>query len=345
MKITGELLKSERVNKGLTVLQVAQALKLSSKIISSIESGDQSQLPAKTFVRGFVKSYAEFLKLNPDVVLRQYQEEMGTTSPLPKIPPPNPSSPENFRSTKPSPKHTSQNYSQTKSVTSASIKQQNLEEQNLNNKIIMFLFGAVALVIVIISGNRIFNNEPPTVIPTETEASNVIIPSYDSSAPEATSSTAAASNADVAAQNGVSSTGAADNSGVAATGPALNNTNAASVSATTTASTTGTPAGKDVSGVAAQTPAPAVVEDDMPASAGKPIELIIESKKEVELFYAKGNTKVFKSIKLIPNKVQILRSDSGLHLKSSDGGAFKIIANGVDMGNAGPNNKPVKLSF
>jgi cytoskeleton protein RodZ len=103
-------------------------------------------LPAKTFVRGFVRSYAEFLKINPEIVLRQFQEEMGTTSPLPKVPPPPPAVPgESIKASKPALRQTSQNYSQTKSVTSASIKQQNLEEQNLNNKIIMFLFGAVVL--------------------------------------------------------------------------------------------------------------------------------------------------------------------------------------------------------
>ncbi|MCC2679303.1 MAG: hypothetical protein K0R29_1879, partial [Pseudobdellovibrio sp.] len=178
MRITGELLKSERLSQGLSVQHVAASLKLSVKIINAIEAGDGSQLPAKTFVRGFVRSYAEFLKLNPDVVLRQFQEEMGTTSPLPKVPPPPPSSPgESIKGAKPSLRQTSQNYTHTKSVTSASIKQQNMEEQNLNNKIIMFLFGAVVLVVLIIAGTR-----PPVV---ESDSANVIIPSYDSTEPSA----------------------------------------------------------------------------------------------------------------------------------------------------------------
>lgn len=315
MKITGELLKSERLTQGLSVQHVAASLKLSTKIINAIEAGDRSQLPAKTFVRGFVRSYAEFLKLNPEVVLRQFQEEMGSTSPLPKVPPPPPSNAgETFKATKPSPRQTSQNYTQTKSVTSASIKQQNLEEQNLNNKIIMFLFGAVVLVVLIIAGTRLLQTEP-TIPVVESDAANVIIPSYDTSDPTASATSDAPPLAPVAV-----------------------------VSPTTTATlqdvVSGTPA---VSNTIVQQP---ITEDEiLPASAGKPIELILEAKKDIEVQYAKGNTNTFKSLKLIANKVQIIRSSTGLHLKATDGGAFKITANGVDKGNAGPANKPVKLTF
>ena len=77
MKITGELLKAERVKKDISIADVAGSLKLSSRIITAIESGDIADLPAKTFIRGFVKSYAQFLKLDSDLILRQFLEEMG----------------------------------------------------------------------------------------------------------------------------------------------------------------------------------------------------------------------------------------------------------------------------
>jgi len=317
MRITGELLKSERLSQGLSVQHVAASLKLSVKIINAIEAGDGSQLPAKTFVRGFVRSYAEFLKLNPEVVLRQFQEEMGTTSPLPKVPPPPPSSPgESIKGAKPALRQTSQNYTHTKSVTSASIKQQNMEEQNLNNKIIMFLFGAVVLVVLIIAGTRLFQTEPaPTVV--ESDASNVIIPSYDSTEPAASATTEAQPLAPAAEAS-------------------------ATVTATFTEVVSGTSAAA-VSSTASQQP---VTQDEiLPQSPGKPIELILEPKKDIEIQYAKGNTGNFKTLKLVANKVQILRSTSGLHLKAADGSAFKITVNGLDKGNAGAANKPVKLTF
>lgn len=312
MRITGELLKSERVNQGLSVQNVSNALKLTSKIINAIEAGNTADLPAKTFVRGFVKSYAEFLKLDSDVVLRQFQEEMGSTIPLPKVPPPMPSeSGEYIRAAKPVPRQTSQNYSQTKAATTASIKQQNLEEQHLNNKILMVLIGAIVLVVVIVVGNKIFGTSDEPVMPSaqvaDSETTNVIIPSFE--------------NIDPA------------------------NIEASTTSATTTTSTSATTA-VNTSSTDATASAPMLMADeDISPSAAKPVELLIEPKKDIEIYFAKGNSKNFKPLKLYANKLQIIRSPTGLHLKANDGGAFKIVVNGVDLGNAGPNNKPVKLSF
>ncbi|MGZ3690102.1 MAG: hypothetical protein ACXVAX_01280, partial [Pseudobdellovibrio sp.] len=116
----------------------------------------------------------------------------------------------------------------------------------------------------------------------------------------------------------------------------------ASATKTATATPAATPASP---AVADNSVVPVSPEDDLSPSPGKPVELILEAKKAVEIYYAKGNTKVFKSLKLEPNKIQIIRSAGGLHLKASDGGLFKISVNGVDIGNAGPNNKPVKLTF
>ncbi len=85
MKITGELLKSERIKLKLSQQDIAFSLKLSPRTVNAIEEGDTDSLPSKTFVRGFVKSYAEMLKLDPVMVLSQFQEEMGTTRPISKV--------------------------------------------------------------------------------------------------------------------------------------------------------------------------------------------------------------------------------------------------------------------
>ena len=314
MRITGELLKSERVNQGLTVQNVSQALKLTTKIINAIEAGNTSDLPAKTFVRGFVKSYAEFLKLDCDVVLRQFQEEMGSTIPLPKVPPPMPSeSGEYIRAPKPVPRQTSQNYSQTKAAASASIKQQNLEEQHLNNKILMVLISAIVLVAVIVIGNKLFDSHDEVVVPSsqvaDSESTNVIIPSFESIDPAQLESSVSSTTVSATSSAAVSST-------------------------TTTASNSSDASGSMV-----------LADEEISPSQSKPIELILEPKKDIEIYFAKGNSKNFKPLKLTANKIQIIRSPTGLHIKASDGGAFKVVANGVDLGNAGPNNKPVKLSF
>ena len=37
----------------------------------------RKRFPSKTFLKGFLRAYAVFLKIDPEMVLRSYQEEMG----------------------------------------------------------------------------------------------------------------------------------------------------------------------------------------------------------------------------------------------------------------------------
>lgn len=81
MKKTGEFLKKAREDKGLSIHEIGLSLKINPKILKQIEEGDKDNLPAKTFLRGFVQSYALFLKVDPNEVLRIFSDEMGTTKP------------------------------------------------------------------------------------------------------------------------------------------------------------------------------------------------------------------------------------------------------------------------
>ncbi len=85
MKKTGALLRKVREEKGLSLHEIGLSLKINPKILKQIEDGEQNNLPAKTFLRGFVQSYSIFLKLDSDEVLRIFSEEMGSTKPK-KIP-------------------------------------------------------------------------------------------------------------------------------------------------------------------------------------------------------------------------------------------------------------------
>lgn len=308
MKITGELLKAERLSQNLSVNDVAQALKLTQKVINSIEAGDSDALPAKTFVRGFVKSYAELLKLDSSVVLRQFQEEMGSTNPMPKVPPPSPGATpvppapapqakEQIKSPRPSLKQTSQNFSDN----TAARKAQNLNPDNTKSILIM-IGGALALILVLVISNH-------------------IIESLKNSG----ATPAPASTAEVTA------------------GPPEVPTPITPPSADTTVSVENTV--QAVAAEAAAPPAPNVPEAGFEKSSEKPVEILLEARKDVELFYAKGNSRQFNSLRLSANQVQVLRSKVGLYLKAADGGAFRISVNGIDQGLAGSPNKEVKLSF
>lgn len=79
MKKTGQLLKETREKQGISINAVSAATKIGVKVLESIEAGDLSELPPKTFVRGFVQTYAMFLKIDVKQVMDMFQEEVGTT--------------------------------------------------------------------------------------------------------------------------------------------------------------------------------------------------------------------------------------------------------------------------
>ncbi len=65
----GALLGAARQASGLTIDAVAQQLKLAPRQVRALEEGDYSHLPGRTFVRGFIRSYARLVRLDPDDVL------------------------------------------------------------------------------------------------------------------------------------------------------------------------------------------------------------------------------------------------------------------------------------
>jgi cytoskeleton protein RodZ len=60
----GVSLKETRTEKGLTVIQVSEALFLKKSVIEAIEAGDWNSLPHTVYVKGYVKEYAAFLGLD-----------------------------------------------------------------------------------------------------------------------------------------------------------------------------------------------------------------------------------------------------------------------------------------
>lgn len=309
MKITGELLKSERIKKDLSIQDIAYALKLSSRIIQAIENGETEELPAKTFVRGFVKSYADYLKIDSDSVLKQFQEEMGTTHPVPK--------------TVVNPMGT---HAETNSVsqTSKQAFRQNVEsitgnkiEGGLTQKNVIYFAIVTSLVIIIAIINKVathYQNEIPQVSDVTNEG-----------VPINTEAVVASSPSVVAAE-----TVPADISEAISTSGTLVN-NAESVSATTSASVA----------INNQPQKTAAAEK----SKGQAVEVLIEAKKDAYIDYAKGNTSEFKRLTLKANTYQILKSQAGLHLRAADGSAVSITVNGVSKGQMSNSNKFVEMTF
>lgn len=61
----GELLRQARERAGLSQEDIAGKLKLAARQIAAIESGDLASLPERTFTRGFMRSYARLVGVDP----------------------------------------------------------------------------------------------------------------------------------------------------------------------------------------------------------------------------------------------------------------------------------------
>jgi len=68
----GEFLRLERERRSITLEQVASATKISLKVLQALEADHYKELPAKTFIRGFVTAYCRFIGLSAREVLGRY---------------------------------------------------------------------------------------------------------------------------------------------------------------------------------------------------------------------------------------------------------------------------------
>jgi len=71
----GGLLKKARLSQGLDLEEVAKEISIESKYLESLEADDYYKLPSPTYARGFLKRYAEFLKLDFEKILAQWDEK------------------------------------------------------------------------------------------------------------------------------------------------------------------------------------------------------------------------------------------------------------------------------
>jgi cytoskeletal protein RodZ len=84
MQQTGQRLKEAREAKGLSLSEVSTGTKINVRVLQAIEEGRSADLPPKSFLRGFVRSYAVYLKIDAEEVLKIFHQEMGSTVHNPK---------------------------------------------------------------------------------------------------------------------------------------------------------------------------------------------------------------------------------------------------------------------
>lgn len=72
MQNPGEILKEERIKKGLSIKEVSEEIKISPAFLEAIEKNNLNYLPGGFFKRNFVRAYARFLGLNEEYILQVF---------------------------------------------------------------------------------------------------------------------------------------------------------------------------------------------------------------------------------------------------------------------------------
>src|SRR5437016_1755861 len=68
----GERLEHERSKRGVTLQDMADATKISSRMLRALETEEFEKLPGGIFNRGFVRAYARHLGIDDDAAVADY---------------------------------------------------------------------------------------------------------------------------------------------------------------------------------------------------------------------------------------------------------------------------------
>ena len=74
----GEMLLTRRRERGMSIQQVSNAIKIRPQIIEYFETGNYASMPPRGYAQGMISSYARFLGLNPRTVVDAYFDELHT---------------------------------------------------------------------------------------------------------------------------------------------------------------------------------------------------------------------------------------------------------------------------
>ena len=73
----GDLMRGERATMGKSLLDVQRELKIKAAYIAAIENADPSAFDTPGFIAGYVRSYARYLNMNPDMAFETFCKESG----------------------------------------------------------------------------------------------------------------------------------------------------------------------------------------------------------------------------------------------------------------------------
>jgi len=73
--LVGELLRKAREEAGKDLKEISEILKIRHDYLRAIEEGDFKQLPEEVYIKGYIREYAEFLHIDPEITLSAYIQQ------------------------------------------------------------------------------------------------------------------------------------------------------------------------------------------------------------------------------------------------------------------------------
>jgi cytoskeleton protein RodZ len=82
----GSLLRETRMRERIDITTVESATKIRAKYLRALENEEWDQLPGPTFVRTFLRTYAEYLGLDPKMLVEDYRQRYERPGPQDVMP-------------------------------------------------------------------------------------------------------------------------------------------------------------------------------------------------------------------------------------------------------------------
>ncbi len=82
----GEKIRKIRSERRISISDVSKATGIQAKYLEALEAGSYESLPAAVYVRGFLRSYANYLSIDDEVLLRSYEREKKVQSNMQRTP-------------------------------------------------------------------------------------------------------------------------------------------------------------------------------------------------------------------------------------------------------------------
>jgi cytoskeletal protein RodZ len=96
-KLFGETLKKRREEMGHDLRQIAETLKIKHEYLKALEDEAIKKLPAEVYVKGYIHEYAKFLNIDPEPLIKSYNEFRAALQPQKNKAPERESSQKSFR--------------------------------------------------------------------------------------------------------------------------------------------------------------------------------------------------------------------------------------------------------